>query len=264
MKDIKQFIVNLKKYYRYSYREASAELRTEVADSYLNWLWWILNPLCFMTIYTIVFGYIFEAKEEYFIAFVLVGITVWDYFNRMLTSSVTLIVQKRDLISKTYIPKYILLISKSFVYLFKFFISMGLLLIIMILFGVPFTLKAFYFIPILIIFYTVTLGFSMILMHFGVFVQDLSNAIGIILRFIFYLSGVFYNINMRIENPIIQYIILRCNPMAFIMSEFRKVLIYGQDPSFEGLAVWFGIGILLCIIGIRMINKNENSYAKVI
>ena len=43
---------DLKKYFRYSVVSAKSKLRAEVANSYLNWLWWILDPLCFMLIYS--------------------------------------------------------------------------------------------------------------------------------------------------------------------------------------------------------------------
>ena len=48
------------------------------------------------------------------------------------------------------------------------------------------------------------------------------------------------------------------------MSESRKVILYNKLPSFEGLFVWYVIAIILCVIGIHIIHKNENTYAKVI
>ena len=49
---MKKFINNIAKYYKYAVYSAKAELKSEVADSYLNWLWWIIEPFCFMLIYT--------------------------------------------------------------------------------------------------------------------------------------------------------------------------------------------------------------------
>ena len=91
--------------------------------------------------------------------------------------------------------------------------------------------------------------------------SDLSNLTSIALKMIFYLSGVFYNIRVRLSG-MLSYVLLRFNPIAFCMDEMRKVLIEGRLPSFEGLFIWLGMGLFLCIIGINMIHKNENSYAK--
>ena len=100
-------------------------------------------------------------------------------------------------------------------------------------------------------------------MHFGVYLNDLSNLADIVLRMMFYLSGVFYNIRERTEG-MLRYMLLRSNPAAFLMDELRKVMLESRMPSFEGLAIWLGIALILNYIGIRIIHRNENSYVKVI
>ena len=114
---MKKFFTNMKKYHKYAVRSAKAELKSEVADSYLNWLWWIIEPLCFMLIYTFIFGVVFGNKTPYFASFVMVGQALWDFFNRMINGSVKLIINNRDIVTKVYLPKYVLLYAKSLTYL---------------------------------------------------------------------------------------------------------------------------------------------------
>ncbi len=254
---------DFRKYLPYAVRSAKAELKSEVTGSKLGWLWWIVEPLGYMFIYTFVFSVVFPNRESYFPAFIMVGVSCWEFFNRMITGSIKLVANNRDLISKAYIPKYILLLSKAFVYLFKMLISLGLTLTLAIILGVSFSPWMLLALVIISVLFIVTFGLSMILMHFGVYIEDLKNATKIILRLVFYLSGVFYNINTRLEGAI-KFFLLRCNPVAFSMSEMRKVMLYGAMPSFEGLAIWLVIGIILCAIGFRLIIKYENSYAKVV
>ncbi len=260
---MKKFISNIKKYYRYAILSAKAELKSEVADSYLNWLWWIIEPFCFMLIYTFVFGVIFKNSEEYFASFVFIGLMVWEFFSRMMNGSVKLIANNRDLVTKVYIPKYILLLSKSFTYLFKTFISFLITIILMVYQGVNISWHIVFVIPILIDVYLISFGLGLLLMHFGVTLNDLSNLTNLALRMIFYLSGIFYNIRQRLKGTL-AFIMLRFNPIAFCMDELRKVMLESKLPSFEGLSFYFLIGIILCFIGIKIINKNENNYAKVI
>ena len=259
---MKKFIINIKKYNKYAIRSAKAELKSEVSDSYLNWLWWIIEPLCFMLIYIFVFGVIFKNNQQYFASFVLIGLTAWEFFNRMVTGSVKLIVNNRDLVTKVYIPKYILLLSKSYTYLFKMGISLCIVFILMIIQGVTFTWYIIFIIPIIIILYIIAFGIGLILMNYGVTLNDLGNLTNIGLRMVFYLSGIFYNIRKLGGN--LSFFLLRANPVAFCMDELRKVMIQGKLPSIEGLIIWLMIGIILCALGIRIIHKNENSYAKVI
>lgn len=260
---MKKFYNNIKKYNKYAIRSAKAELKSEVADSYLNWLWWIIEPLCFMLIYTFIFGVVFKNNQPFFASFVFIGLTAWDFFNRMVSGSVKLIINNRDLVSKVYLPKYILLLSKSYTYLFKMGISLIITFGLMIFQGATISWHALLIIPILIILYVISFGIGLILMNYGVTFNDLGNLTNIGLRMVFYLSGVFYNIRTRLSGTL-SYILLRGNPVAFCMDELRKVLLENRIPSFEGLAFWLIIGIGLCAFGVYIIHKNENSYAKVI
>ena len=47
---MKRFWKDLKEHYRYALYSAKSELKSEVANSYLNWIWWVLEPFCFMLI----------------------------------------------------------------------------------------------------------------------------------------------------------------------------------------------------------------------
>ena len=258
-----KFFNNVKKYYKYAIYSAKAELKSEVADSYLNWLWWIVEPFCFMLIYTFVFGVVFKNNTPFFASFVFIGLTSWDFFNRMISGSVKLITTNRDLVTKVYIPKYILLLSKSFTYIFKMGISLLITFGLMLFQGVTFSWHIILIIPIFAVLYLFSFGVGMILMHFGVTLNDLSNLTNIALKMVFYLSGIFYNINERLHGQL-KYFLLRLNPVAFCMNELRKVMLQNTMASFFGLFVWCIISIILCLIGIHLIHKNENSYAKVI
>ena len=67
---MKRFLKNVKKYWSYSLCAAKAELKAEVANSYLNWLWWILDPLSFMIIYTFMVKIVFNVVNK-IIAFLI-------------------------------------------------------------------------------------------------------------------------------------------------------------------------------------------------
>ncbi|MBQ6583221.1 MAG: ABC transporter permease [Mogibacterium sp.] len=260
---MKRFFSNIKKYFHYSVRSAKAELKSEVADSYLNWLWWVIEPVCFMLIYTFVFGVVFKNKTPFFSSFVFIGLTTWEFFNRMATGSVRLIINNRDLVTKVYIPKYMLLISKSFTYLFKMGISVCITFVLMFFQRVPLSWHIIFIIPIIIELYLLSFGIGTILMNLGVTLNDLGNLVNIALRMVFYLSGVFYNISERLDGTLAK-ILLRCNPVAMLMNEMRRVMLMNKLPSFKWLGIWLVISLALCAIGVRMIHKNENSYAKVI
>ncbi len=257
-----KIISEIKKYFPYILYSTKSKLKSEVAGSYLNSLWWIINPLCMMLIYMFVVVVVFKSQEPNFPIFVFVGLTLWDYFNRIISSSAKLIKGNRNIINKVYIPKYILLIINSFVMLFKFFISLIIIFIFILIFKIHISLKILFFIPIVIVLYLFTFGAGMIIMHFGVYMGDLHNIIRILLRFIFYFSGVFYNLELRVPSPY-NKILLTFNPIASLINEARNVLINNINPNFLLLLIWGVISLILTAIGFKLIRKYENSYSKV-
>lgn len=260
---MKRFFNNISRYWNYSLYAAKSELKAEVANSYLNWLWWILDPLAFMVIYVFMVKIIFNTSEPYFPVFVFIGLTCWNYFNTSLSGSVKLVSNNKAIVTKVYVPKYILLLVKTFKYIFKMMISWALVIILMLIFKVPFNITVFYWFLIMPVLLVVTFGISTILLHFGIFVEDLFNVTNIALKLLFYLSGIFYSIGTRLSGSF-GTLLLKCNPIAFIMDQARNVLIYGKSPDFVWLLIWFVIGCVLSWIGVIIIHKYENSYAKVI
>ena len=197
-----------------------------------------------MLIYAFIFGVVFEAREQYFPAFIFIGITAWDFFNRCLTQSVKLLKNNKSIVTKVYIPKFILLG-------YKMLFSFGIIVIMIIYFRIPITLNILYVIPSFIVLFVVTFACMTHLMHYGVFIQDLANVTNIVLRMVFYMTGIFYNIEKRL-------------PAQYTGILIRKCILYGQAPDVKWLIIWFIIGIIVAALGVRKIYKNENSYVKVI
>ena len=46
-----KFIKDMKKFYKYIGFSAKSSLKSEVAGSYLGWLWWVLEPVLFTIVY---------------------------------------------------------------------------------------------------------------------------------------------------------------------------------------------------------------------
>lgn len=258
-----KFKTDMAKYRKYALYSAKAQLKSEVANSYLNWLWWILEPFCYMLIYAFIFGEVFGGKEPYFPVFIFIGNTMWVFFQKTMVQSVKLVKQNKSTVSKVYLPKYILLMTKVMVNGFKMGICILIIMGMLVFYHVPVKATALYSIPVLMTLILITFGIGCYLLHFGVYIVDLQNAINIILRLVFYMTGIFWDIMKRLPAPYNSYI-CKGNPVAFLISSMRDCVIYGKIPHRKLLLVWFLVGVIISILGIRKIYKNENSYVKVI
>lgn len=260
---MRKFYNDLKQYKSYVLYATKANLKAEVANSYLNWLWWILDPLLFMLVYSFVALIVFGKGEPYFPVFVFIGLNAWNFFSKTINKSVKMIRNYKGTISKVYIPKYILVLIAIMGNLFKMAVAFTLVFIMIPIYRVPLSWNVINIIPIFITTIVFTFGCSCIVLHAGVYLADLSNIIAVVLRLIFYMSGIFYRISNRVAEPYSSYL-LHLNPMAFLIDGLRESLLYSGTVDYGLLGIFFAIGCILSVIGIKTIIKHENNYVKVI
>lgn len=252
---------DLWRYRQYVIRLARAHLREEVTNSYLDWLWWVIEPLCMMLIYTLVFGFLFESAEPNFAIFVFIGLTMWTFFSRNVSYGVTAMLDNRSIVTRVYLPKYMLLLSQMLLNGFKMFISFGIVLLMMFFFRVPLTYHIVWFVPLVLELFLFTFSVGTMLMHFGVYVSDLSYIIGIVLNMLMYLSGVFYSMK-RFPEPF-NVLLGKFNPLAFLMNSMRDALLYGTMPDWSVYFGWLCVSLIMAGIALYTIYYNENAYAKI-
>lgn len=260
---MRKFWNDLKKYKSYIAYATKANLKAEVASSYLNWLWWILDPLLFMLVYSFVALIVFGKGEPYFPIFVFIGLNSWNFFSKSVTKSVKAIRSYKGIISKIYVPKYVLVLIIIMGNLFKMAVAFILVAAMMLFYRVPLSVCVLNIVPIFFTMIVFTFGCCCLVLHAGVHVADLANVIKVLLRLVFYMSGIFYSIPRRVAEPYGGYL-LRMNPMAFLIDALRDSLLYSQMTDYYLLLLFFIIGCILSVVGIKTINKYENNYVKVI
>ena len=265
---LKRFFTDLSKYRKYLICSTKASLKSEVAGSYLAWLWWILEPFCFMLIYKFIAESVFNRPIKNAALFVFLGLTVWNFFNKNISASSTLLKTNKGIVTKIYLPKHLIYIRQMMVSAFKMAISLGICVVLALYYiitkgydALPLDWHVVFVIPSILMLTLVTFGFGLLIMHFGVYVQDLSKIVRIALRLVFYLSGVFYNIS-----SIGKYgsLLLNVNPVALAMEGCRNAIMYQAQPDWLMLCIWTAIGLLLSALGIMVVYKNENNYGKIL
>ena len=242
---------------------ARSGLKAEVANSYLNWIWWVLEPLASMLVYYLIFVNILGKGQPYYVVYIYTGTLIWSYFNRCVLFAVSAVRLNRDIITKTYVPKPILLLSNMLFNSIKMLISAAILAVLFAVQGVPLAWSILWVLPLLVLLQMLTFGFCLILLHFGVFVEDLAHAIRIVMNIVLYLTGVFYDLRTVLPAPW-GSILVRVNPLAMIISAVRDSMLYGKTPDLITAAVWLVLSAALCAIGLRLCYRYENTYVKVI
>jgi lipopolysaccharide transport system permease protein len=238
---------------------AIAELKSEGTRTYAGYLWWIFEPLLSLAVYYVAFKYIFHRTTENFAIFLFIGIVIYRFFAGTVTRSATSIYNGIGLMQLVYVHKSIFPLSVVMVNLVKFFITLILVIIVTWLAGIPPT-WAFVNLPVLImaelLFIT---GVSMICAAITPFFPDFQIVLGTILHLLFFLSGVLFdvaNLSDKIQA------IIRLNPLATIIEQFRIVMLNGQYPNLENLIPALGLSVILFSIGWVIIHKFNLEFPK--
>lgn len=261
--EITKAIRDIGKYWEYTVYAAKTDLKAEVANSYLNRLWWLLEPFFSMMVYVIVFGHVMGQSVENYATFTFSSLLMFNYFSKTINYSVKLVRNNRDIITKVYVPKFIILISDMILNMFKLAFSLVVLVPMIIIFRVPIGINLLYIIPVYFTLILLSFGVGMILLHFGVYVDDLAYAIGILMNMLMFLSGIFYDVLSSLPTPL-NTIMMCCNPVAMLIASMRDALLYNRISNVPILIGWMMLSVILCFVGVHIVYKNENAYVKMV
>ena len=256
-----QFFDDLRRYWNYIWYSAVAELKSQVQGSYLGWMWWILDPLLFMVVYSFVTVIVFGQSIEYFPVFVFLGIVTWNFFNVTVNGAVGIIRSYAAVTKKVFIPKFVIIMASMMVNLIKFGIGLLIVGTAVAAYRITPSLHLLSAVPVLATLILFTFGASVLAAHAGAYVSDLQNVMTVILRFFFYLSGVFYSIE-RIPDQW-QTLYNALVPTGFMINQLRNAIMYATPVDYRFLAWWFVIGLIMSIVGLKIMRKHEKEYMKI-
>lgn len=261
--EIKRFCNDIRKYWQYMNYAAKSDLKAEVANSYLNRLWWLLEPFFNMLVYVIVFGRIMGNSIQNYATFIFSALLMWNYFNKTINYSVRLVRSNRDILTKVYVPKHVLLISNMIMNMYKLAFSLIVLIPMLFIFKVHIGLGVFWIIAAYIVMILVSFAGGMFLVHHGVYIDDLGYAVSILLSMMMFLSGIFYDVITGLSVPL-NGMMLVLNPVSMFMDTMRNALLYNVVANVPLVFIWIVLALLFGYICVHIVYKNENGYVKVI
>src|SRR5213075_4002 len=112
-----------------------AELRAERARSYLGLLWWIIEPAMNMAVYYLVFAIVLRTSQQDYIPFLLIGLTLWQWFKSCVSHGGYAIWQSLPLIRQVRVPVQVFPAVQICADSVKFLFILALLLVILWAYG---------------------------------------------------------------------------------------------------------------------------------
>jgi len=120
--------------------------------------------------------------------------------------------------------------------------------------------KFIYLLPIILIIHLIfTIGLALFLSCANVYFRDISHILGILLMLWFYLTPVFYPVDMVPQHLLKAYLL---NPMASIISMYRNVLFDGKIPTIFSIVIALLVVTTTLLFGYFVFKRYEPSFAK--
>lgn len=238
---------------------ALAELRSESNRTYAGFLWWLLEPLLLLVVYYVVFKLIFHNPMENFALFLFSGIVVWRWFNSAVMRSAASLINSRGLIQVVKIPKEFFPLKIVIVDCVKFLFTLLAVILVASAAGVL-PGSAYLCLPLLIILQLFLIsGSCLVVAALVPFMPDLQMVLTTGLLLLMFLSGIFYSID-AITGPI--HTLIRLNPMALLIEQYRQVLLSNQMTSLASLGYIALTALLLNLLGISLLRRWDKHYPK--
>ena len=238
-----------------------ADLRSEARRYYMSYAWWLLEPLLEMLVFYLVFSVILSRGGPDFIQFLLIGLVAWKWFGTTVQHCGKSMIDSRGLIMQTALPKIIFPTVFILTDTFKAFIVT--MLIFILLFSTGFLPnQAYLALPLLLTTqFLLIMAVGYVLAAAVPFFPDLSILVSLLLRMLWFLSGVFFDPRKISEN---KQEIFFLNPMARLIDGYRGILLHERWPELMPLILVSLISIVIINLAYGFIKRNDTLYPRIV
>ena len=237
-------------------------IKVRYAQSAIGIGWAIIQPVCSMVIFTVIFGGFAKVSSDGvpYSIFSLAALVPWTYFSNALTDGANSLVSNANMITKIYFPRLLMPLSSITAKLLDFAIALMILAGMMIFYRMPPTFGVVMF-PLLVLLMMMTAaGLGMWLTALAIQYRDVKHAMNFVVQILMYASPVVYATSIIPEEYQLLYAI---NPMVGVIEGFRSCLLATRPMPWDLLAVGTVSSSLIALSGAIYFRNKERLFADV-
>ncbi len=242
------------------------DIKVKYKQTFLGFLWAVLQPLVTMVVFTFFFGRLLKVPSMNlpYEVFVLSGLLLWNIFSTGVVNAGNSMVVNSNIIRKIYFPRLIIPLSAILVSLFDF------LMTLLIFFGVLayFTLKTgmniswlrlLAFLPVSVIITCVcSFGLGTFLAALNIKYRDFRYLIPFMIQTLLFITPVIYPISI-VESPLLKTV-LSVNPM-YAAIEILRGSMTNVFPDISLVLISLLSSVILLFAGLYFFRKTEYYFA---
>jgi lipopolysaccharide transport system permease protein len=244
------------------------ELRRKYQGSTLGIAWYLVNPLLILGAYTLMFGYVLKVQHHpYFPLFVMIGLSVWLFFQLSLIAAAESLIDQGALIRKAWFPRESIPAACVVVQLVTF--AVILVVVGPLVVGLRGTFKPpLLLLPVLIGFlFCFVLGAALIVSVLHAYFRDVAPTLTAILLPWFFLTPTFLNldtIHYVQHHPVVRVLLDWVNPLVPFIDAMRSVLYYGTAPDWGRIVYVAVAGLVVLALGSAVFRRMQGDLAVVV
>ncbi len=231
-------------------------IQARYRGSFLGVLWSFAQPLMMLSVYFIVFAYIFKARwsddgisatKGGFAIIMFAGMAVFNIFSESVSTSCTVIVQNPNYVKKVIFPLELLPVAQVFSSLVLSSAWFILLLLgdILILRSLSWTMLLLPVTLVPLVLFTCGVCFFTSLL--GGLIRDLQHLIVVVMQILFFMTPIFYSMSRVPEK--LRWV-LYLNPMTIWVEQTRELFLFGRMPDWGLCGLMFVFSFLCFQIGL--------------
>jgi lipopolysaccharide transport system permease protein len=251
----------------WAYREllwvlTARDIKVRYKQTVLGTAWAVIRPFTTMVIFSVVFGQLAKMPSDGYPypVFVYAALLPWTFFAAAIGTSGQSLVGSANLVSKVYFPRLIIPLSSIGAGLVDLLISTGILLLMMLWYGVggSWNLLAA---PVLLLFVIfIALGVGTLLSALTVAYRDFTHLTPFLVQIWMYVTPVIFPVSLVPDHW--QWL-LYLNPMTGLVEGFRSAFL-GKPFDLSGLGISFAVAVAVFVAGVAYFEKVERRFADII
>jgi lipopolysaccharide transport system permease protein len=237
-------------------------LKSEASKSQLNYLWWLLEPALFISVYFVVFDILMNRGTDNFIAFLICGKIPFLWFSRTVLNSSNALVSGAGLMNQINIPKLffpLVVIGQDLVKTAVVFLMM---LCIMWAIGYTPSIEWLAIVPIMLVQLVFVSAVAILFCALIPLLPDLKFIVATFIILMMFGSGIFYDPTQFLLPEHKAFFFL--NPLAQLISMYRDVILNGLPLNWYSLYFTFICCFGLLCISVIILRINDAKYPRLV
>jgi ABC-type polysaccharide/polyol phosphate export permease len=241
---------------------ASSQLQVERVSFTFGFLWWLLDPLLMIAIWTFVVVGILgrgTATGYPFPIFLMAAMLPWQFFVRSVNLGVSVTLNKELAMRQISFPRSVFALSITLSESVKLLLAIAIFPIAALAFGQSLSPVQLLAVPLMPILMAITVGVGWFFSALNFVFRDTQRLLGVLFRLWMFLSPVIYSLAMV---PHRFRAIYELNPMCWILVCFREVLVYHQVPGPSAIGASLAAAVITVTFGFVFFHIYEPRFAR--